>query len=218
MLDIHAKLRSQLRAGRELMGMTQSELAEALSLGLQKISKAENGNTKTEGPLREIKQGMERLGVLFTPNGVEFAHSHIETLEGEQCYLRLLEDVYHTLAPQQDKELLIMFASDAVSPPEINDYYRFMRKQGLTMRQIIAENDDYIMGPLEEYRSIPSKYFTNIVTLVYRNEVAQVSGDERRITIHRNDRALADRERKTFAYFWDTGTEPSSSSAMEKLD
>lgn len=217
MADPHIKLRAQIRAGRELMGMTQTRLADYLDVSLAKISKAETGKTKSGDVLLEIKRGMEKLGIIFTKNGVEFSQGHIEIIEGEDCYVRLLDEVYRTLSLEKNKELLIMFASDRVSPPIVNDRYRFMRSQGVTMRQLIKKGDTYIMGPLKEYRAIPEKYFTNIVTLVYGNNIAQVSGDETRITIH-HDAHLAERERKIFGYFWDTGVKPAKSEAGERFE
>ena len=216
MNDPHSKLRAQIRAARELVGMNQTDLANYLGFSLAKISKAETGETKSGDVLLEIKTGLEKLGIVFTKNGVEFSQGHIDIIEGQDCYLRLLDDVNQTLSQTDDKKLLIMFASDKVSPREVNNRYRFMRSQGITMRQLIKTGDAYIMGALNEYRTIPEKYFTNIVTLVYANKVAQVSGDETRVTVH-HDVRLAERERKVFGYFWDTGVKPRKSIAKEKF-
>lgn len=215
-MDPHSKLRAQIRAGRQLIGMNQKQLATHLGVSLAKISKAETGETKSGDVLLQIKAGMEKLGMVFTKNGVEFSKGHIEIIEGEGCYIRLLDEIFRVLSMGKDKIFLIMFASDKVSPSPVNDRYRFMRSKGLKMRQLIKRGDSYIMGPLNEYRTIPEKYFTNIVTLVYGNYVAQVSGDETRITIH-HDARLANRERKIFQYFWDTGGKPEKSEAVEKF-
>lgn len=214
--DPHIKLRAQIRAARELMGKTQSEIASYLDVSLAKISKAETGSTKSGDVLLEIKKGLERLGIVFTRNGVEYAQGHIEIIEGQDCYLRLLDEVNQALAGRNDKELLIMFASDAVSPTAVNNKYRFMRSEGITMRQIIREGDSYIMGPLHEYKAIPEAYFSNVVTLIYGDQVAQVSGDATRVTIH-FDALLAERERRVFSYFWDTGTTPLETTTMERF-
>ena len=195
--NTHSKLRAQIRAGRELIGLSQKDLATHLGVSYAKISKAETGETKTGDVLLEIKGGLERLGIVFTKNGVEFSQNHIELIEGEGCYLQLLHEVHRTLISSSEKELLIMFASDAISPPQVNEQYKFMRRHGITMRQIVKKGDNYIIGPLNEYRAIPEKYFTNIVTLVYGNCVAQVNGDETRIIVQK-DSKLAERERRVF--------------------
>lgn len=216
-MDPHKHLRAQIRAGRELLGIKQSDLANILDVSLSKISRAESGETKSGDILLSLKESLEKQGIRFTEKGVELAEDRLEIIEGEGCYLRLLDDVHRTLQENEDKTLLVMFASDKVSPPEVNEKYRTMRKIGIKMRQLIEENDTYIMGEPEEYRTIPSKYFTNIVTLVYSNKVAQVNGKETRITIQTDDQ-LAEREKLLFKFFWDTGSKPSTSTASERFE
>ena len=214
MSDSHQKLRKQIRAGRVLLGMDQSALAQAINMTLAKISRAEKGETKSVKILQDIQKEMEKLGVVFLPSGgVDISAGHIEIIEGRRCYVELLNRV---MADSAVKELLIMFASDKASPPEVNERYRFIRKNGIKMRQLIEEGDTYIMGSLSEYRTVPTKYFTNIVTLVYGNCVAQVNGDETRIVIY-NDARLAQRERQIFSYFWDQGELPEYTSADERF-
>ncbi len=214
MSDPYKKLRAQIRAGRELLGMKQAELAAHLGFSLSKLSKAETGDTKSGNVLLEIKVGMEKLGVVFTTNGVEFSENHIEIIEGEHCYVRLLDKIL--IECSSNTELLIMFASDKVSPPDVNERYRALRARGVQMRQLIKEGDSYIMGELKEYRTIPKQYFSNIVTVIYDGMVAQVTGDETRIVVL-HDVKFAERERLVFESFWDRGHQPKSSSADERF-
>ncbi len=215
-MDPHIRLRAQIRAGRELLGMNQSDLARALNASLSKVSRAESGETKSGDVLLAFREGLEKLGIRFTTNGVELDEDRLEIIEGEGCYLKLLDDVLLTLKTNPEKELLIMFASDEISPPEVNAKYRILREMGIKMRQLIEENDSYIMGELDEYRTISSRYFTNLVTLVYADKVAQVNGSETRIAIQA-DELLAKREKLIFQYFWDTGSKPETSTAAERF-
>lgn len=196
--------------------MNQKALADVLNVSLSKVSRAESGETKSGDILLTIQEGLEKNGVRFTPNGVELSENYLEIIEGEGCYLKLLDDVYFTLKDSNDKTLYIMFASDKVSPPAVNDRYKFMRRNGILMRQLIRDDDEYIIGPLDEYRGIPKKYFTNIVTLIYGNKVAQANGDETRIAVQ-NDNRLADREKGVFCYFWDTGVQPVRSISKDRF-
>lgn len=216
-MDAQDRLRGQIRAGRELLNMKQADLAAFLDVSLSKVSRAESGDTKSGDVLLQIKEGLERCGVKFTSHGVELDESRLEVIEGRDCYLRLLDDVYRTLKESDDKEILLMFASDKASPPEVNHRYRFMRQHGVKMRQLIEEGDAYLLGALEEYRTIPSAYFTNIVTVIYADKVAQVNGSETRLTIQ-HDAPLAEREKKMFSYFWDTGKKPEKSDAPERFE
>lgn len=216
--DPHSRLRAQIRAGRELLSMTQSDIAGLMGVSLSKISRAESGDTKSGDILLDIKGALEGAGIRFTATGVERVETRLEIIEGASCYLRLLERAHEILrdAPADEKTLYIMFGSDRVSPPEVNDRYRRMRRDGIAMRQIVSADDDYIMGPADEYRAIPARYFTNIVTVIFGGKVAQVNGDETTIALQ-HDPALAGRERLSFQYFWDTGTAPRKSAARERF-
>lgn len=216
MPDPHTKLRAQIRAARELLLLKQSDLAEALGISLSKLSRVESGETKSGDILLEVKQGLEKLGIRFTNNGVERVQSRVEVIEGDGCYARLLDDVYQTLLCADDRTMFIMFSSDKASPPEVNYRYRLMRQNGISLKQLIEENDHYIMGDFEDYRTIPSKYFTNIVTVIYSTKVAQVNGPANLISIL-DDEQLAMREKGIFAYFWDLGKKPEISEAQEKF-
>lgn len=215
--DPHIRLRAQIRAGRELLSMTQADIAGLMDVSLSKISRAESGDTKSGDILLAVKSCLERSGIRFTPTGVERVENRLEIIEGPGCYLRLLDHAHATLrAAEGDRTLYLMFGSDRVSPAEVNDRYRRMRADGIAMRQIISAADDYVIGPLNEYRAIPAQYFTNIVTLIYGGKVAQVNGDETTIALQ-HDPALAARERRLFDYFWDTGTAVKKSSATERF-
>ncbi len=212
--DPNLKIRRQIKAGRALLSMDQMQLADALGMKHAKISRAESGETKSSNILHEIMKGMERLGIIFLPSGgVDKSNGYVEIIEGQGCYIQLLNKI---IADTSVDEILIMFATDKDSPPEVNERYRFLRKNGVGMRQLIQDGDTYIMGDLEEYRTIPEKYFTNIVTLVYGNNIAQVNGDETRVVIF-SDLLLAERERRVFNYFWDHGKIPEKSTADERF-
>jgi len=207
------ELRAQINAGIALLGLNKTSFAKAIKASNSKVSKALSGDTKSPEVLNDLKAALENRGIIFTKAGIERTTNFETVITGESCYLELLSQI---MIDQNVDELLIMFASDKVSPPAVNDCYRFLRSRDVCMRQLIAEGDTYIMGALEEYRTIPEKYFTNIVTLVYGNSVAQVSGDEKRIVIY-TDAKLAAREKKIFNYFWDRGGKPETSTADEKF-
>jgi transcriptional regulator with XRE-family HTH domain len=216
-MDPHIKLRSQIRAARELLNMKQSDVATALDVSLSKISRVESGETKSGDILLEIKHCLEHRGVLFTKSGVELVENHFEILEGQDCYLQLLDDIHVHLKDAQDQEFLIMFAAERRSPPEVNMRYQLMLKTGIHFRKLIADHDNYIMGKPSCYKTIPAQYFSNILTLVYGNRVAQSNGDLTRITIY-EDALLAGRERQIFTYLWDIGGKPLPSIAKESYE
>lgn len=213
-MDNHVRLRGQIRAGRELIGLKQADLAETLGVSLSKISRAESGETKSGDTLLELKSALERRGVRFTHSGVELRESHVEILEGPECALRLLDRIFMRLKDAEEKKFMVLFSCEKVSPPEVNVHYQMMLDAGITFRKLVSDQDDHILGNLEDYRTIPAKYFNNIVTLIYGDRVAQFSGSEKQVTIH-HDSLYAERERKIFSYLWDIGGRPGSTSAKE---
>lgn len=210
------KLRAQIRAGRGLLGLSQKDFGEIIGASFSKISKAENGLTKEAGVLDELKQELERLGVVFLPTGgvdILGDRSYSEVIKGKDCYFVFLGRL---LDMEPAEELLVGFATDRASRPEVNERYRELRARGVKMRQLIAADDDYILGPFEEYRTVPNKYFTNLVTVIYGNILGELSGNEEAVRITRDPRRL-EAERNVFEFFWDHGEAPVKTSAGERF-
>lgn len=213
-MDIQARLRTQIRAGRELLDMKQSDLAEMLGFSLSKISRAESGETKSGDTLLEIKQGLERCGVEFLPNGVVKREDVVFFYDGPDFYLRALDEAHKRLLklPEKERELLFLLSDDSVSPQAVVEKHRVMRADGIRMRKLICEGNRYLLGPRNEYRYIPVKYFTNLVSLVFANCTAQVNGAFNRVFI-REDAGAAQGMRALFETMWDILPSPEESTA-----
>lgn len=216
-MDHYTKLRSQIRAGRELLELKQSDLAEALGVSLSKVSRAESGETKSGDTLLELKAALERMGIRFSSSGVEVVEDHIEVFEGNDCYNRLLDDVHQRLKGTANPEFLVMFSVEETSPEAINERYNRMMRDGLTFRKLIADNNDYIMGPLDWYRTMPAKYFSNVVTVIYGDRVAQHNGRGDRVIVYENDLAAA-RDKQIFSYLWNMGQKPQSTTSKVRYE
>ncbi len=208
---------TQLRMAKAALNWSFKEWSKQTSLtplALQNICKGES--TPRKKTLGIIVSIFEAHNIEFIENGVRVAPKTIEIIEGQDCYIKTLDKALLELANSEDKELLIMFASDAASPPIVNERYRIMRQYGISMRQLIKEGDTYIIGELEEYRTIPEELFINIVSLVFGDCVAQVNGNETAVTIHR-DAKLATQKRAEFKERWQSGNMPTLSTAEERF-
>lgn len=208
-----------MRAARALLAWKQEELANAAGVSSASIQKIEAGdNTPTERTQSKLLKALEKEGITFTANGLEKNKYPIYFTEGdshEEAYLQLLEDAHQHLKGRRDPELLIMFANDKVSPPTVNSMYREMRASGIKMRQLIEEGNRYIIGPLDEYRCIPSRYFINRVTLIYGDRIASETYDVCRGVI-RVDPINAKIQRNVFDIFWETLPQPEETEADER--
>lgn len=211
---------AQCRAARGLLDWSQPDLAQRCGMHVQTISAFEHETgTPTKTTLEKITNAFEKSGVNFTDKGVEKNDNPIYFIEGnthENTYLQLLEDALVNLKGAKKPELLIMFADDKVSPPSVNEKYREIRSQGIKMRQLIAEGNSYIIGPLNEYRYIPKKFFINRVTLIYGDRIANETASVLKASI-RVDPINSEIQRNTFDMLWSILDKPTKTTATERF-
>lgn len=190
----------QLAAARALLKWSLDDLAKYADVARPTISRLENDevnpNTAT---VKKITYAINKAGVVFTEHGVEFAGDKITKLDGKDWFLTLLDDVYETLKDNDSKELLIFAGDNTLSPPEVVEGFRKLRKSGVRIREMVEENNTYLMGPERDYRWIPSEHFQNYNTIIYANKVCNDFGG-RGLLIQNKDWAAT--ERNKFNFIW----------------
>lgn len=192
----------QIRAARALVNWSQTELAERAGISLSAVADCEAERGKTSPvTLEKMVAAFEQAAVFFTESGVERRNTATYDISGEGWWLRVLDDAYYELADQDAPEMLMLFADDAQSPPEVIEQLRKMRQAGIKMRQLVQEDNRYLIGPPAEYRWVPKSYFLNNVTLVYGDKVAVCAEDNTKAVIFR-DKALATSWRNAFEMLW----------------
>lgn len=209
----------KVKGARAILGWTREELAKQASLSVPGITGVETGSSPNARTQDKIERAIGEYGVYFTRIGIEKDDSPIVTFADEnpeRCYLKLLEDVTRVLKHAKKPELLIAYADDRVSPPAVVEAYRTIRKNGAAMRQLVEEGNSYLMGPVEEYRYIPSTHFINRVTLIYASNVATLTAGESTVSIMR-DPVNAARERNSFDLLWAGLDAPAESTADERF-
>lgn len=206
----------QIKAGRALINWAQQDLADQTGLSKTAIANVESGKHRpTEKNMNNILDAFDRNGVEFIDGGVRQKQNLIRVLEGDDCYLKLLDEVFHTLK-DSDEEFLILCADDRVSPKMVNDSYRRIRDSGIKMRQIVEDGNTYLMAPLAEYRYIPKEYFMNNVTIIYKNNIATALEGDNKISVIK-DKTLADTQRKLFNFIWNNTEQPLFTDAKERF-
>lgn len=215
------KLSAQIRAVRGALGWTREELASASDLSVAGIQAIETDKTDpTTRTISKISRALEKEGYFLTSNGIEYQEYPVYFTYGdthEKAYLKLLDDAYEHLKTVKNPELLIMYSDDKVSPPSVNSAYKKMRGEGIKMRQLIEEGNNYIIGPLEEYRYIPKGFFANRVTLIYGNRIANETADVLQ-GIVRVDPLNAEIQRNTFNMLWSILKQPKETTANERFE
>lgn len=119
-----------------------------------------------------------------------------------------------TLREEENPELLVDMADDRLSPPEVVEKYRNLRKEGVKMRQTIKEGNTYMMGPVSEYRWIPEKRFIPWVTLIYGDKVALMLDEDKKCSVT-TDHNLANKVRNSFELVWEILQEPNVKSTAD---
>ena len=208
---------NQVKAARALLGWSQDDLAERAGLSKASIAKFEiNEREPHQSSMDGILQAFELSGIVFTKNGVELKDDAVTVIEGDDWYLRLLDDVYYSLKDCKHPELLLICADDRVSSLEVNDSYRKMRSAGVKMRQLVEEDNSYLMGSLNEYRYLPKERFNNYVSLIYGQKVA-ICTDTNTKAIVFKDPILAKTWTNIFDVMWDVLKQPERSDADERF-
>lgn len=197
----------QIRAALALLDWSANDLAEASGLTPDAIRKICRGVVRPhERSAQRMKSAFEERGVEFTPqSGVRLRDDTIVALEGDDCYIRLLDDVYHVMR-KHSGEVLFICVDDRISPPEVISANRRIRDAGIRCRYLCEEGAVRFDYPKEDYRLIPSRFFRNAVQVVYADRLATLFGDGTKVLIVRREE-LADSVRRLFEMIW--GTLPS---------
>jgi DNA-binding XRE family transcriptional regulator len=214
----------QIRAARALLDWSAEVLAKKVGLSREAINKIEDGSVQPRAKnMADIIQILDRHGIEFNgERGVAFKNDQITTLQGENVFLRVLDDVIATLRNTSNPEALFACVDDKMSPPVVIENYRRLRKIGITMRSLVKEGNTYLMGKLNEYRCLPAEYFHNNATVIYGDKFATMmldpatGADIGAIII--NNPHIAAAQRNLFSLIWYNAQKPAKSTAEVRYD
>lgn len=87
------------------------------------------------------------------------------------------------------------------------------------MRSLIKENDTYIMGDISDYRWMNNTLFldSDVKVIFDQYVVYFMSWKEIKKAIIINDKNIADENRRTFEYIWESSKTPTNTSSQERL-
>ncbi|QQR68642.1 MAG: helix-turn-helix domain-containing protein [Alphaproteobacteria bacterium] len=209
----------QLRAARALLDYSREQMAQAAGLSPETIKSLEGGNKRPlSSTVEAIYKALEDRNIeLLSDCGVRFRNDTVRLIEGSHIFVRVLDDVYLTLKDTQG-EVLFSCVVDKISPPEVVENYRRIRRANIKMRSLIDEKDTYLMGNLDEYRCIPSAFFHNNPQVIYGDKVAtMILGNTESAIIIRN-RSIAEAHRNLFNLIWPQHKRPEMSDATERYE
>ena len=214
----------QIKAARALLDWPQENLASASGLSIATIRKIEAGHiSPRDKTMGSIVAALEEIGAeFFGSNGVRLKENDTNILEGEGCFLRFLDEVYHALR-KNGGEMLHMHADyKRADEQEYRSLIR-MRRDGIRCRCLLEEGDTYIPFPLEEFRWIPTKYFRSNLQVIYGNFVAHcLFSDSRLVRVNKiiivENSFHAEAMRNAFNFMWDNCRKPPLTTAPQILE
>ncbi len=206
-----------IKAARNYLGMSQPELAEVLRMSSAGILGIEKGETTPQANTHKklINYFMLR-GITFENDAICIKSNSIITIDGKNWWNEVLADVHETLKNNKDKEVLFLFSDDSLSPHKVNEQMKAMRNDGITMRQIIKEDNTFMMGYENEYKWMPKEYFALRVSLVYADKYVVCAEDNTKAVIFK-DAGLADQIRNMFNFMWSNLPNAKRSTANERF-
>lgn len=196
----------QIRAARALKGWSQGELAARTGLAVPTIANIEIG--KQEPSVKTIQKIMDAFhisGIRFTPRGVDKDDNAVTILRGYPIYQHILHDALSTLT--EGEEILLIGSDDKRSHPEAVALINELSNRKIRRRNIIQEQNYFILGEPENSRWLSNKYFHfKDACTIYGNKVAVVVPtkhfEEHMMIIIENEH-LADDHRIMFEFMWD---------------
>ncbi|WP_406684315.1 helix-turn-helix domain-containing protein [Seonamhaeicola sp. MEBiC1930] len=208
---------NQCSMGRTLMGWTQADLADAVGLSIDTIKKFENNRGAIkEDTLNSIYQALSDNGIEFLKGeGIRRRQDTLTVYDGDDFYLKLLDDIYYTLKEKKG-ELLYMFVDNSLSPPEVIKSEARIRKIA-NVRSMVREGDTYLLYPLKEYRFIPGQHYMNYNVVIFGDKVATMLDNNTKAMVVR-DRNGAEVMRNIFNQLWNIYETPTKTTAPETYE
>jgi transcriptional regulator with XRE-family HTH domain len=163
---------AQIRAARGLVDWSIEDLAANAGISREALSKIERGHSRPQrGTIDLLASAFIQRGVVFTEDdGVRLRNDMFRVIEGDDAYLRLLDDVFVTLRGT-GSEILFFYIDNAKSPQAVIDSDLRLRHDGIRFRSLIDEDKPYCLYPLKEYRCVPHMHFHNNPIVVYGDKV-----------------------------------------------
>jgi len=196
---------AQIRSARAFLNLSQDQLASDIGITKQALSRIESGAVSKPhvSTMEGIQKALESKGIEFTKDGgIKPETSSVTILEGDDSFLRLMNDIYLTLKESKE-EILWLFVDDAESPPEVLEIEQQIMRAKIPSRSIVKAGSQILYDP-KDYRVVSANYFTNSPAVIYGNKVAFIADTKitDKIMILQNE-VIASIQRNIFNFAWD---------------
>jgi transcriptional regulator with XRE-family HTH domain len=213
----------QIKAARALLNWKQSDLADISGVSLPAIAKIELGQgNPRQKTILALQQAFETCGIEFLgDHGVNQKQEKflIDVYHDKEGVYRMWCDIENVFADGKGGEVLLSSLDERL-------FLKFFSKEmGLVLqrraalnivtRGLISETDDFLVMPVEWYRSVPKVLFTQVPYFIYgdRMGILDLSKSPRLILIQ--NKHLTDAFRQQFEYNWSVGKKVDPKKAIQ---
>lgn len=192
----------QIRAARALLEWSAERLASEAKVNRDTVHNLEKGAHQGKISTDKIVQVLSKKGIEFIGDrGVAFRHDDYCVLEGSDCYLQALDDVFQTIHGKHGAEALFICVDDSVSNEEVRVSNKRLHDAGIICRYLCSERAKRFDYPVRDYRAIPEQFYTNSVMIIYGDKVAILRGTNDAVVVVR-DSDQANMLRGLFEMIW----------------
>jgi transcriptional regulator with XRE-family HTH domain len=210
----------QIRAARALLKWSQNDLADRSGVSLPAIANIENEKQRANNTTQEkIARAFGDAGIEFIEGGLRQVQDLVRVFEGDDCYLRMLDEAFIILSPIKG-EILFSASDERRTPPNVLEKFRAMRTGGITFRSLIKNQDTYLMGLPDEYRWMDDRIFVKgDVKAIFGDCVAYLMTwkDQKKVIVIKDNR-IADEQRRLFDFVWNISATPTHSTSDIKYE
>jgi transcriptional regulator with XRE-family HTH domain len=219
---------ADIRAARANLNWKQMDLAYKCGVSIPIITAIEMEKSKpTKELLEKIAQVFMEEGIYFLPKGgYQVEKRIVKFYDGTSAFARVLEDVLKVCVLEKC-ELLLLGDDDFRSSDEVNGVYKKIYSAGIPLKYLIAKENDYIVGPIEEYKQIdPELFLSKDVVLIYGDKImffTEIEGNLKTYELTKvkiiviENAGMAEQFRAYFYRLWEKGKKPTKSSVKQIL-
>lgn len=202
----------QIAAGRQLLGWSQTDLAEKAGVSKPSIVRMEKDLFSVKDEIRRsVELVFDRHAMEFTPGGVQERSYKITHYDGAEGFRDFMWDVYNT-SNDMGGDIRLFNAKPAYWHKWLGkEWYQShaKRMEGIsnkvTFHAISCENDDlFIANNFGEYRWFPKDLFSEKAFYAYGNKLGFLNFEQDTMNIFVIEHSdFADAFRVLFEIAWD---------------
>lgn len=206
-----------IRGARNLLDMSQAELAEEVGINLQTIRRIESGEDTKASTMEAILRVFAEKGLEITENKIEKIGRKVREYHGRSGFCEFMNDVSKTVGrvggelcvSNVDEEKFGYWLGEHKDEHKarmaaVNKNYYF--------KVLVQEGDDYFAGSkYAEYRWIPKEQFGAVPFYVYGDKLAFIIFKENDVDVFViEQKEITDAQRIQFETQWINAIKPNT--------